>query len=167
MEKKCLHQLNALQHTYSLVYGIYHSKYLIFMKQILSSAILGLLFNTTFAQEVSSEIHLSEKEPTIQMCGKVESPAYLDSTLFARYLNWNLQQDSLPISGKPSKGDSIEVWYIVSKEGKISAARSRKNEENECINFIVQKFLNCPFQWTPAYQNGRPVNYYRKMRIVF
>lgn len=137
------------------------------MKQILSIAIVSLFFTTALAQVVISEIHLSGKAPSIRMCGKVESPAYLDSALFASYLSWNLQPDSLPANGKPAKGDSIEVWYVVSKEGKISFAKSKTNQNNECMNFILQKFLHCPYQWTPAYQNGRAVNNYRKMKIVF
>lgn len=68
---------------------------------------------------------------------------------------------------KPAKGYTIEIMYVVSKEGKISFAKSRNKEKNELTDFILQKFMSCAYQWGPAYQNGRPVNSYHRMKIIF
>lgn len=130
---------------------------------------VSFLLNPVFAQEFIHEIPRHNMSPTGtgSICRRIETPAYLDSTLFADYLNWNLQSDSLTMQGKPAKGDTVMIMYIVSKEGKISSAAFPGKEKSEFINFVVQKLLSCPYQWSPAYQNGRAVNYYGQMRIVF
>ena len=130
---------------------------------------VSFLLNPVFAQEFLYEIPRHNMSPTStgSLCRRIESPAYLDSTLFADYLYWNLQSDSLTMQGKPAKGDTIMILYIVSKEGKISSAKIPGKEKNEFMNFVLQKLLNCPYQWLPAYQNGRAVNYYGQMRVVF
>ena len=116
--KKCLNLLFCLLQTNRQVCGNYHFDCLIFMKQILSIVIMILFLNISSAQEINIEIPTQYMVASGQM-GRIDSPAYLDSTLFARYLNWNLQPDSLPTNGNPAKGDTIEIRYIVSNEGKI------------------------------------------------
>ena len=139
------------------------------MKQVISLAIVSFLLNPVFAQEFIHEIPTHKMSPTGtgSKCWKIESPAYLDSTLFTNYLNWNLQSDSLTMQGKPVKGDTIMILYIVSKEGRISSAKIPGKEKSEFINFVVQKLINCPYQWSPAYQNGRAVSFYGQMKVVF
>jgi hypothetical protein len=56
---------------------------------------------------------------------------------------------------------------MVSKEGKISEVRLFRNpEDHDLFEFVLAKLLACPYQWSPAYQNGRAVNGVLKMRIV-
>ena len=137
------------------------------MKKVISLAIVSFFLNPVFAQVLTREIPTHKISPAGSIGRRIKTPAYLDSTLFADYLNWNLQSDSLTMQGKPAKGDTIMIMYIVSKEGKIFSAKIPGKEKNECMDFILQKLLNCPYQWSPAYQNGRAVNYYGMMRIVF
>lgn len=54
------------------------------MKHIVPTAITCLFFNTAFAQEVNTEIPTHYIKPVIWVSYKIESPAYIDSSLFAR-----------------------------------------------------------------------------------
>ena len=100
--------------------------------------------------------------------GAVSSPPYIDSALFSSYLNWQFQKDSLPEPYKSGKSFSICVFYIVSKEGKISEVKLFRNsgDQDDLFQIVRAKLLVCPYQWSPAYQNGRPVKGFLKMRIV-
>ena len=151
------------------IYGKSHSGNLIFMKHVIFLAITKFLLTPVFAQEVIHENPTKKMRPidSKSICWPVESPAYLDSTLFTDYLNRNLQPDSLTMQGKPAKGDTIMILYIVSKEGRISSAKIPGKEKTEFMDFVLQKLLNCPYQWSPAFRNGRTVNYFGQIRVVF
>ena len=139
------------------------------MKHVISLAIVSFLLTPVFAQEFIYEIPRHKLRPidSKSICWPVESPAYLDSTLFVNYLNWNLQSDSLTMQEKPVKGDTIMILYIVSREGRISSAKIPGKEKTEFMDFVLQKLLNCPYQWSPAYRNGRKVNYFGQIQVVF
>jgi len=57
---------------------------------------------------------------------------------------------------------------MVSKEGKIGEVRLFRNpgDQEDLFEFIRAKLLACPYQWSPAYQNGRAVKGFLKMRIM-
>jgi hypothetical protein len=57
---------------------------------------------------------------------------------------------------------------MVSKEGKISEVKLFRNleDEEDLFDFVRAKLLSCPFQSSPAYQNGRAVMGVLKIRIV-
>ena len=119
------------------------------------------------AQQANSVIPTHHVAP-VKYIETIREPAYIDSSRFARYLDWQLQQDSLPESIKPvEKGLTVEIWYAVSKEGYISFAKSPANKNDKLAKFIIKKFVDCPYQWLPAYQNGRPVKSFHKIKIVF
>lgn len=122
-----------------------------------------LIYHIVIAQNNLPAISIHHVKPLFFQCSGYESPAYIDSALFARYLDWQLQSDSLPV--KQSKNFAIEIWYIISKEGKIFSAKSPKNIIDELTAYILNKLLNCPYQWSPAYHNGRPVNSFHKIII--
>ena len=98
----------------------------------------------------------------------VSSPPYIDSALFSNYLNWQFQKDSLPEPYKSGKPFSISIFYVVSKEGKISEVRLFRNPEDQddLFEFVRAKLLAFPYQWLPASRNGRHVKGFLKMRIV-
>lgn len=139
------------------------------MKYIaISIVIISFSFNAVIAQQNTPVIPTHHLAVVRWVSYAIRVPAYIDSSLFARYIDWELQSASLPKTAKPvEKCHTIEIWYVVSKEGKISSAKSPGNKNDELANFIVEKFINCPYQWSPAFQNGRPVNSYHKMKIVF
>lgn len=138
------------------------------MKSYLLFAFSYFATFTAFSQKAFSNVPTHFIRPPVYHHGPVDSPAYIDSALLSRYLDWELQKDSLPQQYKEGKPFSIAVYYTVSKEGKISEVRLlRNNEEQEDIfELIHTKLLACPYQWSPAYKNGRPVKAFLKLRIV-
>lgn len=137
------------------------------MRYLVCLAGVCLCFNMASAQATKTAIPTHYIEPVKWTHGPVETRAYIDSGLFATYINWNMQVDSLPTSIKPEKGYSVEIVYVVSRKGKISEATSRSKENAAVTNFILQKLMSCPYQWAPASRNGRAVNSYNRLKIVF
>src|SRR5215204_2945008 len=75
---------------------------------------------TSFSQVVVQNVPTHLIRPPVYSHEGFRSPAYIDSALFFRYLDWALQKDSLPPQYKQGQPFSITVNYIVSKEGKLS-----------------------------------------------
>lgn len=83
-----------------------------------------------------------------------------------QYLMSNLNA-STPVEHGAKKGTyQVIIRFIVSKDGSISSVEAETKYghgmEAECVRIIK----NGP-KWTPAYQNGRPVNAYRRQPITF
>ncbi len=150
-----------------MFYGKKAGKNLFFMKQILTVVILLTLLNKVSAQELSKAIPTYIIKTAVINFKVFESPAYINEALFTSYLNWSLVPDSMPTAIRPAEKFSIEMLYVISKEGKLIEARAGTNEKNELINYIIQKLVTCPYQWSPAYRNGRPVKSYQRIKIVF
>lgn len=147
------------------VCGILFFRYLILMKQLSVLLTFVLCVNVSYAQHENILVH--EIRSVIYTSSNVEFPSYIDSALFAWFLNYNLQPDNLPDTIKHYSGIEVEIWYVVSKEGKITSAKSPENKNDALTNYILQIFLHCPYQWSPAYQNGRAVNSYHKIKLVY
>lgn len=139
------------------------------MKSHFLFAFFYLTTFTAFSQKVFPKVSTHIIRAPVYHHGRVDSPAYIDSALFSGYLDWELQKDSLPQQYKDGKPFSATVYYIVSKEGKIIEVRLfRNNEDQEDIFELIRtKLLACPYQWSPAYQNGRPVKAFLTLKIVF
>ncbi len=150
-----------------MFYGKKIVRNLLFMKQIFTAAIMLTLFTSALAQEGNKANATYTIKPMTSNFGRVESPAYIDSALFARYINWSMLPDSMSLAIRPTKGFSIEMLFIISKEGKIIEARSGTNEKKELVDYIIQKLVSCPYQWSPAYQNGRAVKSVQRIKISF
>ena len=150
-----------------LDYGSFEKARLYFMKSHLLFAFFYFVTFTAFSQNAIPNVPTHHIRPPVYH-ESVDSPAYIDSALFSGYLDWQLQKDSLPQQYKDGKPFSITVYYIVSKEGKISEVRLLRNneEQKDIFELIRTKLLACPYQWSPSYHNGRPVNTFLKLRIV-
>ncbi|MEI6946798.1 energy transducer TonB [Paraflavisolibacter sp. H34] len=88
------------------------------------------------------------------------------TSAWARYLNRTLN-GSVPVdNGAPEGSYTVIVQFIVDKAGAISDVKALTNHgygmEEEAIRVIKKG----P-KWTPAIQNGRNVNAYRKQPITF
>jgi hypothetical protein len=138
------------------------------MKLPLLFAFFSVITFTASPQITIHDFPIHKITPPVYHHGIVSCPPYIDSALFSNYLNWQFQKDSLPESYKSGKSFSICVFYIVSKEGKINEVKLFRNPEDQddLFEFVRAKLLSCPYQWSPAYQNGRAVKAYLKMRIV-
>ncbi|MCU7548104.1 energy transducer TonB [Chitinophagaceae bacterium LB-8] len=107
-----------------------------------------------------------ENEPEI--FDKVEIEAEFPGGLSAwsRYLQNKLNSNTPAENGAPNGSYTVVVQFIVDKQGNISDVKALTNHgygmEEEAIRVIKRG----P-QWTPAIQNGRNVNAYRKQPITF
>jgi hypothetical protein len=134
--------------------------------------LLFILFSVTaFTASPQITIHdfpIQKITPPVYHHERVSSPPYIDSALFSDYLNWQFQKDSLPVPYRDGKPFSISIFYVVSKEGKISEVGLFRNDEDQedLFEFVRAKMLACPYQWSPAYQNGRAVKGFLKLRII-
>lgn len=149
-------------------YGSFEKARLYYMKSHLLFCFFYFVTFAAFCQDVSRNIPTHQLRAPVYHSYAVRFPAHIDSTLFSDYLNWALQKDSLPQQYKGGKPFSVTVYYVVSKEGKISEVRLLRNkeEQEDLFELIRAKLLVFPYQWSPAYQNGRPVKAFLKLRIV-
>lgn len=83
-----------------------------------------------------------------------------------RYLTNNLNANTPVENGAPEGTYTVIVRFIVSKDGSISDVQAETNHgygmEEEAVKIIKRG----P-KWTPAIQNGRNVNAYRRQPITF
>ena len=135
------------------------------------SLLFGFFSITAFTASSQITIHdfpIHKIAPPVYHHEIVSSPPYIDSALFSNYLNWQFQKDSLPEPYKGGKPFSISIFYLISREGKISEVKlfHNREEQEDLFEFVRDKLLACPYQFSPAYQNGRPIKEYLRMRIV-
>jgi protein TonB len=99
---------------------------------------------------------------------KVENEAAFPggAAAWRRYLERNLNPSTPVDNGAPPGTYQVIVKFIVSKDGSISAVQAETNHgfgmEEEAVKIIKKG----P-KWTPALQNGRNVNAYRRQPITF
>ena len=99
---------------------------------------------------------------------KVENEAQFPGgqAAWVRYLQKNLNANAPVDNGAPSGTFQVIVKFIVSKDGSISDVQAESKHgygmEEEAVKIIKRG----P-KWTPALQNGRNVNAYRRQPITF
>ena len=99
---------------------------------------------------------------------KVENEAAFPGgeTAWRRYLEKNLNPSTPVENGAPEGTYKVIVRFIVSKDGSISDVQAETKHgygmEDEAVKIIKRG----P-KWTPALQNGRNVNAYRRQPITF
>ena len=135
-------------------------KYLLFV-------LLCFSLNDAVCQSTDSAISAYFIKPVIHNYTRSHYPSHIDAVLFSSYLDGALQKDSLPAAFR-SKSFTIDLYYIISKEGKINEVKPYliKKEDEAVFEFVRTKLLQCPLQWSPAYQNGRAVKDFVKLKIV-
>ena len=99
---------------------------------------------------------------------KVENEAQFPGgqAAWIRYLQKNLNANAPVDNGAPGGTYQVIVKFIVSKDGSISDVQAETKHgfgmEDEAVKIIKRG----P-KWTPALQNGRNVNAYRRQPITF
>ncbi|MFT3910414.1 MAG: energy transducer TonB [Ferruginibacter sp.] len=83
-----------------------------------------------------------------------------------RYLTNNLNADAPVEGGAPDGTYTVIVRFIVSKDGSISDVQAETNFGYGMEAEAVKAIKKGP-KWTPANQNGRQVNAYRRQPITF
>jgi protein TonB len=85
---------------------------------------------------------------------------------WARYLQKNLNASTPVDNGAPGGTYTVIVQFIVSKDGSISDVQAQTNNGYGMEEEAVKVIKEGP-KWTPALQNGRNVNAYRRQPITF
>jgi protein TonB len=83
-----------------------------------------------------------------------------------RYLEKNLNANVPIDNGAPEGTYTVIVKFIVSKDGSISDVQAETNFGYGMEDEAVKQIKRGP-KWTPALQNGRNVNAYRRQPITF
>ncbi len=99
---------------------------------------------------------------------KVEVEASFPGGLSAwsRYLQRNLNSNAPIDNGAPPGSYTVIVQFIVDKSGSISDVKALTNHGYGMEEEAIRAIKRGP-KWTPAIQNGRNVNAYRKQPITF
>ena len=83
-----------------------------------------------------------------------------------KFLERNLNSNAPVENGAPNGKYLILVQFVVNKEGRISNIKPLTKEGYGMEKEVV-RIMNKSGLWTPAIQNGKPVNAYRKQPITF
>lgn len=114
--------------------------------------------------EVPKPKDVDDKEILTHVEIEAEFPGGLSA--WSRFLHKHLNSNTPMDNGAPPGSYTVMVQFIVDKEGNISDVKALTNHgygmEEEAIRVIKRG----P-QWTPAVQNGRHVNAYRKQPVTF
>jgi protein TonB len=99
---------------------------------------------------------------------KVEVDAQFPGGIAAwsAYLIQNLNADIPVKNGAPLGRYRVIIRFIVSKDGSISEIQPETNYGYGMEEEAIKQIKNGP-KWTPAMQNGRPVNAYKRQPITF
>jgi periplasmic protein TonB len=109
-----------------------------------------------------------KKEDENKIFEKVEIEASFQGgeSAWRKYLERNLNPSVGPDNGAPAGTYTVYVQFVVSKDGSISDVRALTNHGYGLEPEAVRVIKKGP-KWTPAIQNGRSVNAYRKQPITF
>lgn len=83
-----------------------------------------------------------------------------------RFLERNLNASTPVDNGAPPGSYTVQVQFIVDKEGNVSDVKALTNHGYGMEEEAVRVIKRGP-KWTPAIQNGRQVKAYRKQPITF
>jgi len=83
-----------------------------------------------------------------------------------KFLERNLNASAPVDNGAPPGSYTVQVQFIVDKEGNVSEVRALTNHGYGMEEEAVRVIKRGP-KWTPAIQNGRQVKAYRKQPITF
>ncbi len=99
---------------------------------------------------------------------KVENEASFPGgqTAWRRYLERNLNPSAPVDNGAPPGTYQVIVRFIVSKDGSISDVQA-ETKHGYGMEEEATKIIKKGPKWTPALQNGRNVNAYRRQPITF
>lgn len=109
-----------------------------------------------------------KKEDENKIFEKVEIEAQFKGGegAWRKYLERNLNPSAPVDNGAPEGTYTVYVQFVVSKDGSISDVKALTNHGYGMEAEAVRVIKKGP-AWTPAIQNGRSVNAYRKQPITF
>lgn len=112
------------------------------------------------------EVKKEEDENRIFEKVEIEASFKGGESAWRKYLERNLNPNVPIDNGAPEGIYTVYVQFVVSKDGSISDVRPLTNHGYGMEAEAVRVIKKGP-SWTPAVQNGRQVNAYRKQPITF
>lgn len=112
------------------------------------------------------EVKKEEDENRIFEKVEIEASFKGGESAWRKFLERNLNPNVPVDNGAPEGVYTVYVQFVVSKDGSISDVRPLTNHGYGMEGEAVRVIKKGP-SWTPAVQNGRQVNAYRKQPITF
>lgn len=112
------------------------------------------------------EVKKEEDENKIFEKVEIEASFKGGEGAWRKYLERNLNANAPIDNGAPEGTYTVYVQFVVSKDGSISDVKPLTNHGYGMEAEAVRVIKKGP-AWTPAVQNGRSVNAYRKQPITF
>ncbi len=112
------------------------------------------------------EVKKEEDENKIFEKVEIEATFKGGESAWRKFLERNLNPNVPVDNGAPEGVYTVYVQFVVSKDGSISDVRPLTNHGYGMEAEAVRVIKKGP-SWTPAVQNGRQVNAYRKQPITF
>ena len=122
----------------------------------------------TVIDEGKGVVEVKKEEDENKIFEKVEIEASFKGGegAWRKYLERNLNGNTPVDNGAPEGTYTVYVQFVVSKDGSISDVKPLTNHGYGMEAEAVRVIKKGP-AWTPAVQNGRSVNAYRKQPITF
>lgn len=117
-------------------------------------------------QSAVVEAPKSDEEDKIFTKVEVEAGFPGGPAAWGRYLEKNLNANTPIDNGAPEGTYKVIIRFVVSKDGSISDVQP-ETKMGYGMEEEAMKIIKKGPKWTPANQNGRPVNAYRSQPIVF
>jgi len=135
-------------------------------KAIIITALSVLTIFNSFGQ--GNEVPVPPPFDTMKIFYKVEIEASFPGGVSAwrEYLEKNLKADVPAKKKAPAGTYTAVVRFIVSKDGTISDIEPETNVGYGMENEVMRVIRKGP-KWTPASQDGKKVNAYRRQPITF
>jgi hypothetical protein len=136
------------------------------MKFIKTASLLLLVITVTnsYSQNVAADTVTVDSQIFQNVEVEASYPDGMDG--WRKFLEKNLKPTTPVDNGAPVGIYRVIVQFIVDKNGSVSDVKALTNfgwgMENEVVRLIKRSG-----KWTPAIQNGRPVNAYRKQPVTF
>ncbi len=134
------------------------------MQQLILSLFLFIAFTSAKAQDSKTDTVTIDSKTFTQV--EVEAGFPGGDEAWKKFLIKHLNTNVPAKNNAPAGRYTVIVKFIVNKTGSISEAKAETNNgygmEEEVIRVIEKSG-----KWTPAMQNGRTVNAYRRQPITF
>lgn len=114
----------------------------------------------------SSVIEVPKNDETLYTKVEIEAEFPGGIEAWRNYLRKNLNTEILSDNSAPEGSYTVIVKFVVSKDGSISDIIC-ENDPGFGICEEAKRVIKKTKQWTPAIQNGRNVNSYRRQPITF
>lgn len=135
-------------------------------KAIIITGLSVLTVFNSFGQ--TNEVSTPPPSDTMKIFSKVEIEAGFPGgvTAWREYLEKNLKADVPAKKKAPAGMYTAVIRFIVAKDGTISDIQPETNVGYGMENEVMRVIRKGP-KWTPASQDGKKVNAYRRQPITF